>query len=77
MSAIHALPLSRHPKDMWENYFREKLNAAADMENWELLLELAGKYGPDWVWEHRKRLVDLMRYFVLDLTGRSPNVGSC
>jgi hypothetical protein len=77
MSRNHASLFSRDPRDLWEHYFKKELNSAADWENRVLLLELADKYGPDWVWEHRKRLVDLMRYFGIDFTGRSPNVASC
>lgn len=57
------------PSDQWEHYFKPELRAEADRENQEFLRELSGKYGAEWVWEHRRRLVDLMRYFVMSDIG--------
>ncbi len=77
MQGYNACPFSGSPKDLWEHYFKKLLESEADIENQELVLDLATRYGTDWVWEHRRRLLELMRYFVIDFAGTDLKVAAC
>jgi len=59
-------PYYRDTDSLWDHYFKKELDSAADKESWELLMDLGRRYGIEWVWEHRRRLVELMRFFVIE-----------
>lgn len=55
------------PRDLWTEYFAHELKTeAGSEENRILLLHLANRYGVDWVWKHRRRLIELMWFFADD-----------
>ena len=51
----------KDPLELCGNFFRYLIEEGRDLkQHREFLLELVRKYGADWVWEHRSRLVLLM-----------------
>jgi hypothetical protein len=53
----------KDPLELCGNFFQYLIEEGRDLnQHREFLLELVKKYGADWVWEHRSRLVALMAF---------------
>lgn len=51
----------KDPLELFDNFFQHLIEEGRDLnQHREFLLWLVRKYGADWVWEHRSRLVALM-----------------
>ncbi len=52
------------PLELYECMVDDLVNAGYNLDRErENLVELVNRYGAEWVWEHRQRLLELSRYF--------------